>query len=340
MTTEAAEAIDPAAMLDAALSGELNEDGEVVKPEGEQPTEQATTAEDNKPDEGDKPEGGEQASDKAGDKDSADAEIQAPIASKSGAYTIPYQKLVDARTDRDTWKQKAEQLEVQLQQMSAAQQANLAQAQQQAQERQDAGQQQTQADVNLAAAEQAIHDGADLDLFGDFSEEAIAKGIQALQDRARAEIRAELSAEMDKKLQPLLQQEQNRESAAHFEAIYKAHADADDIVESAEFASWRESLPGYARTAIDHVMTDGTTAEVIEVFDSFKKATGTGQQAVTPQKAPEVQRRVPLSLSEMAGTAPVDEVQQVLQAADNPGALLDRMASMTPEQITALMDKV
>ena len=332
----------PDELLDAALSGTL-EDGDLTAGDAQDATpDDATQAQ---PDAGDAAAAAvaDDAGVKDGEGDDAakpEAEREAPILSKSGAYTIPFQKLADARTDRDTWKQKAEQLEAQLQQMSAAQQANLAQAQQQAQERQDAGQQQTQADENLAAAEQAIHDGADLDLFGDFSEEAIAKGIQVLQDRARVEIRAELSAEMDKKLQPLLLQEKNRESAAHFGAIYKAHADADDIVESAEFASWRESLPVYVRSAIDHVMTDGTTAEVIEVFDSFKAATGKGQQAATPQ-APEVQRRVPLSLSEMAGTAPVDETQQVLHtAATNPGALLDRMAGMTPEQITALMDKV
>lgn len=116
----------PAEMLDAAMDGTLDVDGgaeHVDKPSDEE-------------NQGQQAEQAEQAT--AGEGLPSDgAEVQepegAPIASKSGAYTIPYQKLVDARTDRDAWKQRAEQLEAQVQSLSTQQQANLASAQQDAQ---------------------------------------------------------------------------------------------------------------------------------------------------------------------------------------------------------------
>ena len=122
----------PAEMLDAAMDGTLDVDGgaeHVDKPSDEE-------------NQGQQAEQAEQAT--AGEGLPSDgAEVQepegAPIASKSGAYTIPYQKLVDARTDRDAWKQRAEQLEAQVQSLSTQQQANLASAQQDAQNRADAG---------------------------------------------------------------------------------------------------------------------------------------------------------------------------------------------------------
>ena len=313
----------PAEMLDAAMDGTLDVDGgaeHVDKPSDEenqgQQAEQAeqATAGENQPNdgaEGQEPEG-------------------APIASKSGAYTIPYQKLVDARTDRDAWKQRAEQLEAQVQSLSA---------QQDAQNRADAGQAPTQADQNLALAQAAVDAGVDVSIFGDFSEEALAAGIKTMNLQMRDELRAELKAEIAKELAPLKQREQQSEAQAHLNAIYEAHPDANEVVESAQFQAWREALPSFMRASIDQVLKGGTTEQVIEVFDSFKAGAGQTPRAQKPA-ALDVPRRVPASLSEVAGAASVDDNVQLNQLANNPQALMDRFAGMTPEQIDAAMDRV
>lgn len=82
---------------------------------------------------------------------------------------------------------------------------------------------------------------------------------------------------------------------------------------------------------------------MIEVFDTFKAQTGkaSAPAAQDKGKAPEVQRRVPNSLSEMAGEQHQDIAQQVMASAgtDN-AALLERMQDMTPEQIERVMNAI
>lgn len=258
----------------------------------------------------------------------------APIASKSGAYTIPFQKLADARTERDTWKAKAEALEAQVQTLSTQAQANLAQAQGDALARAASGEAPTKADNVVAAVETAIAAGADASLFGDFSEEALAKGIQKLVDQ-------QVDARVSKALEPMQAKQQQEAGQSHYDAIYKAHPDASEVAESAEFAAWRDALPSFMRAGVNDALKSGTTDQVIEVFTTFKASASKAAPQQTQAKQPEVERRVPTSLSEMAGAAPVDETQQVLQQAEtNPGALLDRMSSMSRSQIDALMDRV
>lgn len=263
-----------------------------------------------------------------------DEPVGAPIASKSGGYTIAYEKLSEARTQRDQFKAEAEALRAQLESLSAAQQANLAQAQQDATNRAQAGNAPTEADQNLQLAQGAIGQGVDVSIFGDFSEEALAAGIVKLQQQTRDE----LMSEIRKEFAPIRQKEEQSAADAHLSAIFTRHPDATEVAESTEFQVWRESLPTFARAGVENALKQGTTEQVIEVFDSFK-ARG-GQPTTQRQFVPEVQRRIPASLSEISGAAPVDEVAQVLHSASNPQALLDRMDSMTPEQRESLMSRI
>lgn len=327
--------MSPAEVLEAAMEGRLDLDSGAIQADGasttaaqDQPTDpapstEATTATP------------ETEKTTTADPASEQEPEGAPISSKSGTYTIPFQKLADARSERDTWKAKAEALEAQVQTLSTQQQANLAQAQQDAQARAAAGQAPTKADNMVAAAEEAMAAGADASLFGDFSEEALAKGIQKLVDQ-------QVEAKVAKALEPLQAKQQKDASESHYDAIYKAHPDASEVAESAEFEAWRNALPSFMRAGVDDALARGTTEQVIEVFTTFK--TAAGAKPTPPQtqaKQPEVERRVPMSLSEMAGAAPVDEAQQTLQLAENnPGGLLDWMSGKTREQIDALMDRV
>ena len=274
----------------------------------------------------------------------------APIASKSGAYTIPYEKLEQARDRAKTLEGENESLRAQLAELTAKQQANLERAEDNAQARADAGKAQTQADQNLETAKTAMAQGADASLFGDFSEEGIAKGIEALMGRTREQLREELRAELReeaaRELKPLKEREAREVKDSHYGAIYEKHADADEIVQSAEFAAWVKSLPSFQRGAVAAVMDPekgGTAAEVIEVFDTFKAQTGkaAAPAAQDKGKAPEVQRRVPNSLSEASGEQHQDVAQQVLASAGtNPNALLERMQDMTHEQIERVLNAV
>ncbi len=315
-----------AELLEAALDGTLQDD--------DAPTEQPDASTDDVPAAA-APEGQDKQDDA-----SAETEVEgAPILSKSGAYTIPYEKLAEAREARKAAQDRIAQLEQQVAELTGAQRQNLAAVQADAQDRANAGQAQTATDANLAAATQAIAEGVDLSIFGDFSEEDLAKGVAELNRRAMAQVEQRLMAALDDRLAPLRAQEAKTATSAHYDTIYSAHPDADEIVESAEFAAWRDRQPAFAKAGIEHAMTKGSAQEVVEVFNAFRETKQ--QQPSTVRTAPEAPaRRVPNSLSDVPGAAPMDETQQTLAAAGNTSALLDRMAAMSQEQRDALLDNL
>ena len=167
----------------------------------------------------------------------------AVILAKDGKHTISYDKLVQAREAAQTAQAAQQAMAAQLE---AANQ-KLVELQAQAQARAEAGQAPTQADTNAAAAQAAIDAGVDPALFGDFSPEAMAKGVAQL---VQAQLDARMAA-IDAKLQPIQQQTARSATEVHLSAIYSAHPDADSIVESREFAAWKSTQPGVVRAALD-----------------------------------------------------------------------------------------
>jgi len=321
------EGMTTAELLEAALEGTLEGDDAPAEQPHVTETDDAPAAASTE----------RQTDQQAGD---TETEVEgAPILSKSGAYTIPYEKLAEARNERNALRERVAQLEQQIAGLSTQQQQNLAAAQADAQNRASAGQGQTEADANLAAATQAMADGVDVSIFGDFTEEDLAKGIAELNRRATERIRAELQETIRQELAPLYEKEAKSASKAHYDAILEKHPDAFEIAESAEFAAWRDGLPAFAKPGVEHAMAKGTAQQVIEVFDAFRAASKT-PQPTKQRSAPEAKLSVPNSLSDVPGAAPMDSTQQVLAAAGNAEALLDRIGSMTPEQLDALMDHI
>ncbi len=263
-----------------------------------------------------------------------DAEAAAPIASKSGAYTIPYEKLAQAREQAKAFAAENEHLKAQL---DAAQASNLAQSQSQAQDRADAGLAATSSDANLAAAQQAVADGIDPDLFGDFSEEGIAKGVKAL-----------VAQGVQQAIAPLMQERQaaaqHTAVTSHYEAIYAAHPDADELAQSAEFSSWCNNLPNFARAAVDQTLTHGDASGVVDVFNTFKasvKPAPAGSKVQQAIAAAQGQASVPTSLSELTGQASSgNPAEQIAAMAGDPASLMSRMSDMTPAQLEKLMNSV
>lgn len=57
----------------------------------------------------------------------------------------------------------------------------------------------------------------------------------------------------------------------HYEAIYQAHPDADKIVESSDFKAWLQSKAAEDQDNVSRILNEGTSAEVIYIFSTFKK---------------------------------------------------------------------
>lgn len=324
---------NPSALLEAALNGNLDLDtGAERQPESHGADDASTDTTNTQT----ALSGTDAATAAAGAQDNGTQEDEkpAPIASKSGGYTIPYEKLVEARTDRDQWKQRAAELQEQLQQLTAQQQNNLQQAQQDAQARADAGETATTADQNLAIAQAAIADGVDMNLFGDFSEEAIANGIAKLVDMRVQNALAPMVAERAKSAQKAAED-------AHYNAIYSAHQDADEIVESEQWSKWLQGMPAFMRAATEQTLKAGSAAQVIEVFDTFKQQTGVaGGKSNVRAMLQQAQNNPPFTLTDVPGGLADKSTAEQLSVANDPSSLLSLMEGKTPEQIEQLMNSV
>ena len=326
MTTEAQQ------LLDAAFAGTLNLDADANQAKAPA----ATGSEAGIP-------ANTTTKQAAGAQATQDDEKPAPIASKSGEYTIPYEKLTSARTERDQYKAEAAQLREQLASLTAAQASNFAAAQQQAQTRADAGQAPTQADSNLALAQAAAAQGVDVAIFGDFSEEGIANGVAQLVAQMEARANARVEEKLNAALAPLREREAQSAVSAHQQAIYGAHPDADEVYESSEFKAWMGNQPSYARAAIEYTLANGTAQQVVEVFSTFKGAAGKGTPADAVSKAlAKAQQQPPMSLSELPGASASgnSDAERVAALAGDPAALLDFMTGLSPEKQTRLMNSV
>ena len=254
------------------------------------------------------------------------------VMARDGKHTIPYETLVKHREGEQHWKAQAE----------AAQQ-QLAELQAQAQARADAGTAPTTTDNMLATAEAAIESGADVGIFGDFSEEALAKGIATLVEQ---QVQARVSAA----LEPLTTKQAKDAAAAHYDAIYSKHPDADSIAQSTEFAAWVNAQPSAVRNAYWGLFdphTGGTAQEIVEVFDAFK-GTGTPNPSTPAAADPKAAASAavaaaratpPASLSSIPG-ARVEGASELDRAADMSGPdMLEATKNMSPAQIEAWLDR-
>jgi len=274
---------------------------------------------------------------------------KAVVLAKDNVHTIPYQKLIDAREGEKHWKGQATEAQAQLQEALQKLDALNAQAQQ----RSDAGSAPTTTDQQAAAATAALEAGVDPAIFGDFSEEAIARGVQQLTKLEVRGLQAEL-AELKAALKPLQEvqrqiQQQSQSTAvdAHFKALDDAHADWESVVESKELADWIASQPSFTRNGFNAVLEKGTAGEVIELLDTFKQATGRtqagagaqGVQAAAKKAIASAQALVPASLSDFpggrVGPATGNEALANLNAVD----LLETLDGRTPEQIEAYLNR-
>ena len=258
----------------------------------------------------------------------------AVILARDGKHTIPFEKLQQAR--------EAERLALEKAQL-AEQQAQAAIAEleklrtQQAQSNTAA--QQAKVDNQVDIAQQAIDNGVDPSIFGDFDEAGLAKGIQTLVEQ-------QVQARVSQALAPINQKQQIDEVQQHFAAIMQAHPDAESVAESQEFASWRQAQPSYAQQAIASVLESGSAQQVIEVLNQFKAAKPAPQaqnQADIKQAAKEklsnTTPTIPASLSDIAGgqahTSPDERL-----ASMNSVDMLSEMEGWTQEQIDRFLNRL
>lgn len=255
------------------------------------------------------------------------------ILAKDGKHTIPYERLEEARLAKKAAEEAAAAAKAEAERLAAELAAAKA-----------APAQAPAAAPTPDAA--AVREG----LFGDYSDEQMAAGVAQLVEQRVAPLLQKI-ATLEGQLTPLQQQQQVSATEAHWSAIYGKHPDADSLIESAELANYIKAQPTFVQAAMNRVLDEGTAAEVVELFDGFKKTTqpapastaapAAADAAAAAQAAIANAKSVPpTSLSEIPAGASAhhDEAQAMLEA--NPLALMNKFEGKTPEQIAALLDRV
>lgn len=255
------------------------------------------------------------------------------ILAKDGVHTINYEVLEEARKGKQQAEAEAARLATEVEALKRAQVPAPAA---------------TPAPSAAPAADPASVD------FGDYSDESMRKAMvsvaQAAADRATAPLLAELQLLKGKQGEADKQAEVDA-TKAHFTAIYTAHPDIDSILESAEFKAWEAQQPAYVRPAIANTIDNGSAQEVIELFATYKQATGKTTPAPAAQPGPDAAAQaaarvaaakstVPTSLSEIpAGNAAHhDEAAAMLEM--NPTAVMQKFEGLSPAEIEKRLSKV
>ncbi|MEO8391217.1 hypothetical protein [Polaromonas sp.] len=252
------------------------------------------------------------------------------ILAKDGLHTIPYEKLTEARDQAREATARAAELEQEVQRLKTVPAAPA---------------------PAPAPAEPtpAATPATNTELYGDYSEEAIANGIEKVVAAKTAAITADLEARFASALAPIQKQHVDAATDQHFSTIAAAHPDFEAVAESAEMQQWIAKQPAFVRTAYADVLKKGTAEEVVELLTAYKGATGTTPAVVPAKVDPAAAAKAviakagsaaPTSLSEIpAGSAAHhDEAAAMLDMSS--AGLMTKFEGKSPEQIMALMNKV
>ena len=264
------------------------------------------------------------------DKPAQETTIDAPdgetvVLARDGVHTIPYETHVAYREGERAAKEALAAANAELEILRQQPKPDTAAA--------------TQQDKDIETAQAAIDAGVNPDYFGDFSEEALAEGINKLIDER---VSAQVEARVAKALEPMQAKEQESAAEAHMRTIYDAHQDADSIVESGEFNSWKAQQPSYIQAALDGVLAQGTAEQVVELLNNYKQSTNSTPDPAKPTadqlkaKAREAINNtapsVPASLSDIPGghkgATNITEQMDSMSAIE----LADTMMDWSPEK--------
>lgn len=262
------------------------------------------------------------------------------ILARDGKHTIPFDTLAKTRQQRDEAAAAAAAAEAKAAEAVAALEALRAEAAQRA----ELGKAPTKMDNLTAQAQQAIEDGADAELFGDFSEAALKAGILKLVDQR-------VSAIVDTKLEPIKKKEEQAAANEHEAFIFGKYPDAVGIVESTQFAAWVNTLPAVARPAIWATFdpkTGGTAQEIVGILDDYTKATGGAKAPPSPSEAAKAaaaqavskaEQEPPVSITSIPGARVAGTTLSDQMTTMDGAELYVAMENMTPAQIDAFLNK-
>jgi hypothetical protein len=111
----------------------------------------------------------------------------------------------------------------------------------------------------------------------------------------------------------------------HNASILEAHPDWKTIYDSGALKTWIEAQPNYLQPRLNEVVADGSAREIIEMFDSYKRASGKGtKQTSTSAELAEAKKKKAAALEAVpASTGGPNEGPKKIAKDDFDGAWAD-----------------
>ncbi|WP_333614315.1 hypothetical protein [Psychrobacter sp.] len=254
---------DAARYLEMSMNGDTEQSESIDTPADTAADEQTTEPEDK-----DDTPATEAPTDTPNDSSNDDVEGEKVVLARDGVHTIPYEKHVALREGERAAKEALAAANAELEILRKQNQTPATVVP-------------TQQEQDIETAQAAIDAGVNPDYFGDFSEEALAEGINRLIDER---VKAQVDAQVAQALQPMQAREQESAEAAHYRTIYEAHQDIDSILESGEFETWKGAQPTYVQSALDGVLAQGTAEQVVELLNNYKQSTNSTAEPAKADK--------------------------------------------------------
>ncbi len=250
------------------------------------------------------------------------------VLAKDGVHTIPFEKLEEARQQAQHWARVAAEKDAEIARLAAAVQV-----------------------PNQPATEETTTPTSEEVTFGDYSDEDMKKGVQAVASAVVAKAVAEINAKFEPVLAPIKEQAQNAALEAHFKALTDANPDHNEIVTGQPLQDWIEKQPSFVRDQYKAVFERGTADQVIELVSTFKSQSGIGQTnaaapaAAAAQKAREAIANAkvarPTSLTDIpAGSQAHHDEAEAIREMTSTGLMNKFAAINDPSKIMAQLDRL
>lgn len=236
-------------------------------------------------------------------------EVTPVVMARDGVHTIPYEQHVALREGERAAKEALAAANAEIEKLRLLAEAKPADT--------------TQHEQNLDTAQAAIDAGVDISLFGDFTEEEIAKGVQTMVQQGIAAALAPIEAQKQESLEK-----------AHWDTIFNAHEDADSIIASNEFIAWRSAQPSYVQASLDEVLMKGTANQIVELFDNFKGSNS--KPAAEPAPTDDVKAKAQAAINNIKTPTPTSLSD--MSGRQGPTAIGEQIGNMNSVDMLAVME--
>lgn len=246
------------------------------------------------------------------------------VMSKSGESIIPYADLIKERDGRHAERDRANDLQSQLNALLTKQKDEPLANDSETEEKEDSSLEKLEA------------------MFEDYPE---SKGILEGLSNSNADLTKQLGELRDQ----IGKVAETSAASTHFKAINDAHSNAETVLTSDEFKGWIDQMNPIVKGAYEAVYKHGTSDQVISMLNDF---TATQKKPEEPKADPKVvdekvakaeteaeNKQSPGSLSDISGsTSPHDEKTALIDMSQ--ANFMDKMSNLSSSAQMELLDRI